>query len=81
MAHVGSRGWVLTPSLAALLLPPFPQADLTCIPRWVLDQLPSPFPDEGGETGRGPTTLPSAGVGCTMHALAWSGAGFSPLQV
>jgi len=30
-----------------------PRAGLTYFPRWVLDQLRCPFPDEGREAGRG----------------------------
>ena len=71
---------MVAPSLAAALLPTSPQAELTYSPRQALSDLRYPFLDEGGEVGRGSTTLPSAGVGCTMHAMLLE-AGFSPLQV
>lgn len=60
--------------------PRCPQAELTYFPRQAPAHLCCPFPDEGGEAGRGPTTQPSPRLGCTMLAVA-SEAGFSPPQV
>lgn len=70
----------LTPSLTAAPLPFFPQAELTCFPRWASAHLLCPFLDRRGRAGRRPTTLPSTSVGCRMLSVALE-AKFSLLQM